>query len=85
MTGATYPISKGSGFHPAWAPDGRELFFMTGPNQYVSVSAARGRPSRSIPGRRCPAQSLASAAAPVPQISMVLNRFEELKARVQTK
>ncbi len=39
-TGATYPISKGSGFHPMWSPDGRELFYLTGggSNQFVVVS-----------------------------------------------
>jgi eukaryotic-like serine/threonine-protein kinase len=26
-TGATYPVSKGNGIHPTWAPDGKELFY----------------------------------------------------------
>jgi Tol biopolymer transport system component len=29
-TGATYPISKGRGFHPMWAPDGKELVYNVG-------------------------------------------------------
>ena len=29
-TGATYPISKGGGFHPTWSPDGKELFYFAG-------------------------------------------------------
>jgi serine/threonine protein kinase len=37
-TGATYPISKDVGFHPVWTPDGKELFYVAGPNQYVVVS-----------------------------------------------
>ena len=41
-TGATYPISKGGGFHPTWSPDGKELFYSTGGggafNQFVAVS-----------------------------------------------
>ena len=41
-TGATYPISKGLGFHPTWSPDGKELFYFTGGNggQFVVVSVA---------------------------------------------
>jgi eukaryotic-like serine/threonine-protein kinase len=39
-TGATYPISKGNGFHPMWSPDGKELFYFTGGgnSQFVVVS-----------------------------------------------
>ena len=37
-TGATYPISKGSGFHPTWSPDGKELFYLTG----VGAAIRRG-------------------------------------------
>jgi len=39
-TGATYPISKGSGFHPTWSPDGKELFYVggAGGGQFVVVS-----------------------------------------------
>jgi serine/threonine-protein kinase len=37
-TGATYPISKGSGFHPMWAPDGKELFYAPKAAQLVAVS-----------------------------------------------
>jgi serine/threonine protein kinase/Tol biopolymer transport system component len=38
-TGATYPISKGNGFHPMWSPDGKELFYFTGYSlQFVAVS-----------------------------------------------
>jgi serine/threonine-protein kinase len=37
-TGATYPISKGTGLHPLWSPDGKELIYSPGPNQLVSIS-----------------------------------------------
>jgi Tol biopolymer transport system component len=39
-TGATYPISKGSGFHPTWFPDGKGLFYFAGGGggQFFAVS-----------------------------------------------
>jgi WD40 repeat protein len=43
-TGATYRISKDTGFHPRWSPDGKELFYTAGPGQDVAVSVAT-RPS----------------------------------------
>jgi serine/threonine-protein kinase len=113
-TGATYPISKGNGFHPMWSPDGKELFYFTGPgagsSQFVAVSvttrptftfgnpvsmprpAAAGRQGEernydiTRDGKRflgvVPAgQNTASGAPAAPQIQVVLNWFEELKAR----
>jgi hypothetical protein len=113
-TGATYPISKGVGFHPTWAPDGKELFYVAGPSSYVAVSVTTrptftfGNPvpvvrvfvergpifERSnditLDGKRfigvvAAGQNTASGAAAAPQIQVVLNWFEELKARVPTK
>jgi Tol biopolymer transport system component len=117
-TGATYPISKGNGFHPMWSPDGKELFYSTGGgagiSQFVAVSVTT-RPSftfgNPVPvpsgflgrgqnaernnditrdGKRflgvvAAGQSAASGAPAAPQIQVVLNWFEELKARVPTK
>jgi Tol biopolymer transport system component len=115
-TGATYPISKGNGFHPMWSPDGKELFYFTGGgnSQFMVVSVTTrptftfGNPV-SVPrpfapssqgfernnditldGKRflgvVPAgQTTASGAPAAPQIQVVLNWFEELKARVPTK
>jgi WD40 repeat protein len=37
-TGAKYPISNSYGFHPTWAPDGKELFYLTTVGQFVVVS-----------------------------------------------
>jgi serine/threonine protein kinase len=41
-TGATYPVSKGAGFHPTWSPDEKELFYIAGtatnPFEGVSVT-----------------------------------------------
>jgi Tol biopolymer transport system component len=114
-TGATYPISKGSGFHPTWSPDGKELFYFVGGGgaQFVAVSvttrptftfgnpvpvprpAAAGRSGFerdydiTLDGKRflgvVAAGQTASGAPATPQIQVVLNWFEELKARVPTK
>ena len=115
-TGATYPISKGSGFHPTWSPDGKELFYLTagGAGQLVAVSVTT-RPTFTIgnpvpvaipfvdrgpafernnditrDGKRflgvvAAGQNSASGAPAAPQIQVVLNWFEELKALVPTK
>jgi Tol biopolymer transport system component len=114
-TGATYPISKGSGFHPTWSPDGKELFYFVGGGgaQFSAVSVttrptfAFGNPV-PVPkpfvergpgfernnditrdGKRflgvVAAGQTASGAPAAPQIQVVLNWFEELKARVPTK
>jgi hypothetical protein len=114
-TGATYPISKGQGFHPTWSPDGKELFYVAGAGSgtFVAVSVTTrpiftlGNPvpvprpfgDRSpgfernyditLDGKRflgvVPAGQTASNAPSAPQIQVVLNWFEELKARVPTK
>ena len=114
-TGATYPISKGTGFHPMWSPDGKELVYFAGGggNQFVGVSVTTrptftfgnpvpvpsgflGRPQNAErnyditrDGKRflgvVVAGSTAAAATAAPQIRVVLNWFEELKARVPTK
>ena len=114
-TGATYPISKGSGFHPTWSPDGKELFYFigVGGGQFMALSVttrptfAFGNPV-PVPrpfvvrgpgfernyditrdGKRflgvVAAGQTESGAPAAPQIQVVLNWFEELKARVPTK
>jgi len=114
-TGATYSISKGSGIHPTWSPDGQELFYGPSAGQFVAVSVTTrptftfGNPvlvprlffvergpgfernnDITLDGKRflgvVPAgQNTASGAPMAPQIQVVLNWFEELKARVPTK
>ena len=113
-TGATYPISKGTGFHPTWSPDGKELFYTAGAGggTFVGVSVTtrptftfgnpvlvpprlfvgRGPESErnndiTLDGKRFLGVVAAgqSAAPAAPQIRVVLNWFEELKARVPTK
>jgi Tol biopolymer transport system component len=37
-TGATYPITKGTGIHPVWSPDGKELVYSPAPGVQMSVS-----------------------------------------------
>jgi Tol biopolymer transport system component len=112
-TGATYPISKGSGIHAMWAPDGKELFYVPG-NGLSGVSVTtrpaftfgnpapmprpffeRGatfernnditRDGKQFIGVVAAGQSTATGAAAASQIQVVLNWFEELKARVPTK
>ena len=113
-TGATYPISKGFGNHPAWARDGKELFYSAAGPQFVGVSVTMRptftfgnpvpvpRPFRernsdferdndiTLDGKRflgvvAAGQDTESGTAVAPQIEVVLNWFEELKARVPTK
>jgi hypothetical protein len=111
-TGATYPISKGGGFHPTWATDGKELFYGAGTTIFVAVSATT-RPTFTF-GNPVPVPRLfvergpmfernnditrdgkhflgvvtaglaatGSGAATANQIQVVLNWFEDLKARV---
>ena len=114
-TGATYPISKGNGFHPMWSPDGKELFYFTGGgNSQFMVVSVTTRPTFtfgnavSVPRPFAPfsqgfernnditldgkrflgvvlaGQNTVSGAPAAPQIQVVLNWFEELKARVPT-
>jgi Tol biopolymer transport system component len=113
-TGATYPISKGTGIHPTWAPDGKELFYSPVAGQLAAVSVTtrpaftfgnpvtmprvfldRGpgfernnditRDGKQFLGVVAAGQNTASGAAAAPQIQVVLNWTEELKARVPTK
>jgi hypothetical protein len=114
-TGATYPISKGSGSHPTWSPDGKELFYVAGGagGAFFAVSVtmrptfAFGNPvpvpkpfvergfgfernnDITLDGKRflgvVTAGQTASGTSAAPQIQVVLNWFEELKARVPTK
>ena len=115
-TGATYPISKGTGFHPMWSPDGKELFYATGGGgtSLVVVSVTTrptftfgnpvpvpsgflgggGNAERNyditLDGKRflgvvAAGQNTASGAPEAPQIQVVLNWFEELKALVPTR
>ena len=42
-TGATYPISKGTGSHPVWSPDGKELFYFTGGGRFGQAVAVSVR------------------------------------------
>ena len=112
-TGATYQISKTSGVHPTWSPDGKELFYSRGPDRFVAVSVTTrptftfGNPvpvprpfiergpafernnDITLDGKRflgvVAAGQTASGAPAAPQIQVVLNWFEELKARVPTK
>jgi len=114
-TGARYQISKveEDGHHPAWSPDGREIFYTPGPgNRFLAVpitptptfafgdpvliprpfvnappSAARTydivHDGKRFLGLRT---DIGSNGLPMaPQIQVVLNWFEELKARVPTK
>jgi serine/threonine-protein kinase len=37
-TGTKYQISKDSGHHPLWSPDGKELFYIPGPGQFLKMS-----------------------------------------------
>jgi serine/threonine-protein kinase len=115
-TGATYPISKGNGFHPMWSPEGKELFYFTGGggafSQFVAVSVTtrptftfgnpvpvpsgfleRGQNAErnddiTLDGKQflgvVAAGQTASGPPASPQIQVVLNWFEELKARVPT-
>jgi len=115
-TGAKYQISKTTGLHPTWSPDGKELFYFAGGGggQFVTVSVTTrptftfGNPV-SVPspfldrgvvfernnditldGKRflgvvAAGQNATSGAPAAPQIQVVLNWFEELKARVPTK
>jgi hypothetical protein len=115
-TGATYPISKGTGFHPTWAPDGKELFYVggAGGGQFVVVSvttrptftfgnpvsvpspfaSGRGGLERTYDithdGKRflgvvAAGQNALAGAPAAPQIQVVINWFEDLKARVPAK
>jgi serine/threonine-protein kinase len=115
-TGAIFQISTdGDSHHPVWSPDGKELFYVPGPNQFVSrkittqPNVAIGNPV-SVPvavlmqinaptsprtfdlapdgkiiALVAPATADQPSAAVAPQIRIVINWFEELKARVPVK
>jgi hypothetical protein len=113
-TGAKYQVSTdGDSHHPAWSPDGRELFYVPGPARFASrsitttPSVAIGNPVRipiqlqlflqapsivrtfdiMLDGRilgvtRDNASQPDTTTLTPPQLHVVLNWFEELKARV---
>ena len=111
-TGATYPITKGTGNQPVWSRDGKELFYSPAPSQIAVVSVSTkpafvvGNPS-PVPrtmlqrgpqfevnfdimpdGKHFVGVTNAGTAAggsAAPQIEVVLNWFEELKARVPVR
>jgi tricorn protease-like protein len=49
-TGAKYQISKneGSGYHPLWSPDGKELFYNPGPSGRLHMVSISTQPSFSF-------------------------------------
>ena len=44
-TGARYPISKGAGIHPTWAPDGRELVYGASAGPSMMAVSVMARPT----------------------------------------
>ncbi len=108
-TGSRYQISRGG--RPAWSRDGRELFFVPAPAQFMAVRVrteprftftspvavprrfgiadpANPRPFDTLPDGRivgvAPPGMSQSGSGPA-QIQVVLNWFEELKARAPRK
>jgi hypothetical protein len=48
LTGAVYQVSKNDdGHHPWWSRDGRELFYVPGPDGLVRVKVNRSPVARS--------------------------------------
>ena len=64
-TGATYPISKGNGFHPMWSPDGKELFYLRAARgaQHSSAVSVTTRPTFTF-GNPVPVPSTFRRARP---------------------
>ncbi|MBA3295969.1 MAG: serine/threonine-protein kinase [Acidobacteria bacterium] len=108
-TGSRYQIARGG--RPAWSRDGRELFFVPAPGQFMAVRVrtepsfavtspvavprrfgiadpASPRPFDTLPDGRmvgvAPPGMSQSDSGPA-QIHVVLNWFEELKARAPRK
>ncbi len=110
-TEALYPVSKTTGIHAVWSPDGKELIFSPAVAQLVAVSVTTrpaftfGNPmpltrafvergpgfernhdimpdGKRFLGVVAAGQNGASGSPAAPQIQVVLNWFEELKARV---
>jgi serine/threonine-protein kinase len=111
-TGSVIPITKTAGIHPAWSPDGTELFWGPAPGQFTGAKVAthpsftfsNPSPLAKVLAERGPAfershdampdgkrflgvmsvdqRTAAPGAATVPHIDLVLNWFEELKAKV---
>ena len=104
-TGAKYEISRGG--RPMWSRDGKELFFVPAPSQFMSVSIhtdpefgfgspvpvprrfglappANPRPYDILPDGRIVSVDAANLAGDQAsaQIQVVLNWFEELKAKL---
>jgi Tol biopolymer transport system component len=108
--GTKYQIARGG--RPLWSRDGRELFYIPGPGQFMAVTVrtqptfsftnpvavprgfgvadpASPRPYDITPDGRlvgigAPGQTQSGSLGPA-QIHVVLNWFEELKARVPTR
>src|SRR5262249_45528541 len=56
-TGTKYQITRGTdSHHPLWSPDGKELFYVPGPGQFVRVGVSTqsnfsvGNPTPVLPG-----------------------------------
>ena len=108
-TGSRYQIARGG--RPAWSRDGRELFFVPAPGQFMAVRVrtepsfavtspvavprrfgiadpTSPRPFDTLPDGRmvgvAPPGMSQSGSGPA-QIHVVLNWFEELKARAPRK
>ena len=106
------PYEIGTGIHPMWSRDGKQLFFVQRQGQFMSVSVssqptfAFGNPTSITrgtldqgPGTQRPyditpdgkfvgvvtAGATETGVAVTSRIEVVLNWFEELKARVPTK
>jgi Tol biopolymer transport system component len=106
-TGAKFQVARGG--RPLWSPDGRELFFIPAPSQFLVVSVSteptftvteptpvprrfglasptNPRPYDMLPDGRVVAVAPADqgAGATPTEIRVVLNWFDELKAKVPT-
>jgi serine/threonine-protein kinase len=106
--GTKYQIARGG--RPLWSRDGKELFYIPGPAQFMAVTVrtqptfsftnpvavprgfgvadpASPRPYDITPDGRFVGVGMVgrSVSFAAPQIHVVLNWFEELKARVPTK
>jgi serine/threonine-protein kinase len=94
-----WQVSTEGGLRPKWSPDGRELFFRSGNRMMAAAIApgtafAAGPPRVLFTGQFAPPYDVAAdgrflmgrdeqPAAP-PHVSLVLNWFEEVRARTGT-